>query len=60
MKTRLFRKTTVTFGKPISCDELGFDKGTVSEFRDSSEYIFGKICDMASFSCKEASNDNNG
>ena len=60
MKTRLFRKTTVTFGKPITYEELNFNKGVVSEFHDSSEYIFGKICDMASFSAKEAPDDNNG
>lgn len=44
MKPRLFRRTLVRFGDPITYDELGFEKGSVDEFRKSSEYIFNKIC----------------
>ncbi|MBQ9510903.1 MAG: 1-acyl-sn-glycerol-3-phosphate acyltransferase [Clostridia bacterium] len=59
MRTRLFRKTIVRFGKPITYDELNFEKGSVSEFHDSSEMIFQRICDMGSFAEKERANENN-
>lgn len=60
MRTRLFRKTKIHIGKPISFDEMNFEKGSVSEFRDASELIFKRICDMGSFAEKEKSDDNNG
>lgn len=44
MKARPFHKTTVRFGEPIRYDELGFSAGSVSEFRDASQYIFDRIC----------------
>lgn len=45
-RMRLFRKTRVTFGKPITYEELGFDKGTKSEFEDAAKLIFDRVTEM--------------
>ena len=45
-RMRLFRKTRVTFGKPIPYEEFGFDKGTKSEFEDAAKLIFDRVTDM--------------
>lgn len=44
MKTKMFKKNTVTFGKPISFDELGFTKGGRDEYMNASKTIFRHIC----------------
>lgn len=44
MKTRMFKKNTVTFGKPITFDELGFTKGGRDEYMNASKTIFRHIC----------------
>lgn len=45
-RMHIFRKTRVTFGKPISYEELGFDKGTKTEFEDASRLVFDRITEM--------------
>lgn len=47
MRSLPFRVTTVHFGKPICTEELGFTDGGMEEYRNASEYIFEKICDMS-------------
>lgn len=44
MKTGIFRKNHVTFGTPISFDELGFTKGGREEYMNASRIIFSHIC----------------
>ena len=44
MRIKPFQKTTVTFGKPIKYEELGFEKGSINEYRSVAAYVFDKIC----------------
>lgn len=44
MKTGIFRKNTVTFGNPITFEELGFTKGGREEYMNASKTIFRHIC----------------
>lgn len=44
MKTGMFRKNTVIFGKAIPYEELGFQRGGAKEYQERSEQIFQKIC----------------
>ncbi len=46
MKTGMFRKNRVTFGKPISYEELNFTSGGRMEYMSASRYIFNKICEI--------------
>ena len=46
MKTGVFRRNTVTFGKPLSMEELAFEKGGKTEYLNASRIIFEKICDL--------------
>ncbi|MBR5187928.1 MAG: 1-acyl-sn-glycerol-3-phosphate acyltransferase [Clostridia bacterium] len=45
-RVRLFRKVTVTIGKPIPYEELGFEKGNMAEYNAASRYIFERICEL--------------
>lgn len=44
MKTRMFHKNTVTFGKPVTFEELAFKSGGRTEYMNASRIIFNKIC----------------
>ena len=46
MKTGVFRRNTVTFGKPLSMEDLAFEKGGKTEYLNASRIIFEKICDL--------------
>ena len=46
MKTGMFRKNTVTFGKPISFEELGFTGGGRSEYSAAARIIFDRVCGL--------------
>ncbi len=45
-KTRMFRKNIITFGKPISFEELEFVKGGMTEYTRASQIIFNRICEI--------------
>ncbi len=45
-RVRLFRKVTVIIGKPISYEELGFEKGNMTEYNNAAKTIFTKICEL--------------
>ncbi len=47
-RVRLFRKVTVTIGKPIAYEELGFsaEKSNMAEYNAASRYIFERICEL--------------
>ncbi len=42
-KVKLFQKLTVSWGKPLSPEELGFKNGTGEEFRNASRKIMAEI-----------------
>lgn len=44
MKTGMFRKNRVTFGKCISYEELGYKSGGRVEYMNASRLIFDRIC----------------
>ena len=44
MKTAMFRKNTVTFGKVIPFEELGFEKGGTKEYTRCAETVFREVC----------------
>lgn len=44
MKTKLFCKNTVTFGKPIAFEELAFKSGGRTEYMNASRIVFDRIC----------------
>ena len=46
MKTRMFKVNTITFGKPIPCEELEFDANNSTEYLRASRIIFRKICEI--------------
>lgn len=46
MHTKMFRKNTVTFGTPITFDELAFTEGGKKEYMNASRIIFDKICEI--------------
>ena len=46
MKTGILRKNRVIFGKPLSIEELGFEKGGRTEYMNAARIIFDRICDM--------------
>ena len=44
MKTSMFRKNTVRFGKPICFEELGYNSGGRVEYMHASKIIFDHVC----------------
>lgn len=46
MKTGVFRKNTVTFGKPVTFEELMFQKGGMAEYSRAAREIFNHICEI--------------
>ncbi len=55
-KLKLFSKTLVTYGKPITAQELGFVEGAPSELRNASRLIMEKITEMRSGHLEELKN----
>lgn len=47
-KVRLFRRNEVIFGDIIKNSELGFEHGGIAEYRNASQYVFDRICDLSS------------
>ncbi len=47
MKTRMFRKNRVVFGKPVFYEDLMFEKGGKTEYLTASRLIFSHICAIA-------------
>lgn len=45
----LFRRIEVIIGKPLSREELGFDKGGNEEYTNASRIVFGKICELGGY-----------
>ena len=46
LKTRIFKKNTVIFGKPIYPEELGLGNGGRTEYLNASKYIFRRVCEL--------------
>ena len=49
MKTGIFRKNTVTFGAPLSFEDLGFTHGGREEYASASRIIFDHVCALGNF-----------
>lgn len=43
-KTRILQKNIVTFGVPVTFEELSFNKGGMTEYTNASKIIFRHIC----------------
>lgn len=46
MRTGLFKKTHIVFGKPVSYDELGFTDGGKKEYDAAAHIVFDRICSL--------------
>ena len=46
MKTGMFRKNTVTFGEPVTFEELGFTNGGKLEYSAAARVIFDRVCGL--------------
>lgn len=46
-KPRLFRRVDVYIGKPITWEELRLHGGDEKDYARMTEYIFGRVCDLA-------------
>ena len=44
MKTGIFRRNIVTFGKPIPVEELGFPETGKPDYKAAADHIFARIC----------------
>ncbi len=43
---KAFRKTKITYGKPMTCEELGIIEGTNKEYREAAAKLMGIISEM--------------
>jgi len=43
-RVRPFRRTELILGDPIPFEDLGFTKGSISQYRAASEKVFSEIC----------------
>lgn len=48
-KYRIFRRTEIIIGKPLSQEELGFVNGGSAEYRDAAAKVFNEICRLGNF-----------
>ena len=48
-KYRIFRRTEIIIGKPISQEELGLKNGGSAEYRESTAKVFNEICRLGGF-----------
>ena len=46
---RIFHRTEIHFGKPISHEELGFKHGGSAEYQEAAGKIFAEICRLGNF-----------
>lgn len=53
-KYSLFRRTEITFGKPLSFSDLGFSESSRPDYAKATERIFGEICALSDFSALPA------
>ncbi len=48
-KYGIFRRVNVIFGQPIPYSELGFQNGGSDEYRNATEKVFSKICELGGY-----------
>lgn len=41
-----FKKTKISYGEPLSCEDLGLKEGTMKEYRVASEIVMKKIAEL--------------
>ena len=49
VKYKFMRKIEVIYGKPIKYSELGFEKGSIDEFKDATAKIFDEVCKLGGY-----------
>ena len=49
VKYKFMRKIEVIYGKPIKYSELGFEKGSIGEFKDATAKIFDEVCKLGGY-----------
>lgn len=45
-RTKVFRKTKVTFGKLVKFDEIPFEKDGKKDYEGATRYVFAKACEL--------------
>ena len=53
VKYKFMRKIEIIYGKPIKYSELGFEKGTIGEFKDATTKIFAEVCKLGGYTSEE-------
>ncbi len=48
-KYRIFRRTEIIIGKPLTQEELGLVNGGSAEYRDAAAKVFNEICRLGNF-----------
>lgn len=49
VKYKFMRKIEVIYGKPIKYSELGFERGSIGEFKDATAKIFSEVCKLGGY-----------
>jgi len=57
VKYKFMRKIEVIYGKPIKYSELGFEKGSIGEFKDATNKIFAEVCKLGGYTSEEKAKD---
>lgn len=60
VKYKFMRKIEVIYGKPIKYSELGFEKGSIGEFKDATAKIFDEVCKLGGYYKATESSENGG
>ena len=60
VKYRFMKKIELIYGKPIKYSELGFEKGSVGEFKDATAKIFAEICALGGYTKSVPTSEENG
>ena len=55
VKYKFMRKIEVIYGKPIKYSELGFERGSVGEFKDATAKIFAEVCELGGYTAEKKS-----
>lgn len=54
VKYKFLRKIEIIFGKPIKFSELGFENGGYGEYKNATEIMFRKVCELGGYSKDES------
>ena len=60
VKYKFFRKIELIYGEPIKYSELGFERGSIGEFKDATAKIFDEICALGGYTKANESKTDGG